>query len=111
MFCINLITTDKEEISCKVASTTEAILFTTSKNSRFTSCIKYNKHHHDWFCKSSNKRADDFTSHLLDYSVSKWYQDKNKNEEIRHFINCVMANPTDLDEQRQTNSFSGSMWK
>ena len=82
------------------------MLFSTDSVSRVTDSTKYVKDGHYWYTVDG-RRADDITCHLLDYSVSKWYE----NSEIRDYVSTVLAQPTDLDEQRQTNSFSGRNWK
>lgn len=110
MLIRSLITIDNVEISSYVESSTKVVLFNTTQVSRITDSIRYVRDGHSWFSLKTGDRADDITSHLLDYSVSKWYENQH-NEDIKHYVSTVLAQPTDLDELHQTNSFSGRNWK
>lgn len=108
----SLATIDNVDISSFVKSSTLVVLFftpTSAVNSRLVSSTRYVKDGHHWYSKSG--AADDIISHLLDFSVSSWYTEMQTKGETIRYLNQVMANPTDLDEHRQTNSFQGRNWK
>jgi len=109
MMIKSLITIGNQEISSHVKSSTCVVLFFTDRNSRVTESTRYIKDGHHWY--SIDSKADDITAHLLDYSVSKWYTSVQEHGDLSHYIAAIYAQPTDLDEQRQTNSFQGRNWK
>lgn len=111
MLLTAIYTDDTTEISTQIISSTRVKYISTNKQSRIADACYFVRMGHDWINTSTLARADDLKSHILDYSVSKWYTTMTEERtQMVAFLNSISSQPTDLDEQRQTNSFSGPNW-
>jgi hypothetical protein len=68
--------------------------------------------HNGWLCLRDESHASPVQVFVLDYALSKWLDEGGEaKSKLKRDIAAVSIQQTDLDEQRQTNSFQGKMWR
>ena len=100
------------ETSIEIISATRARLFNTRRNSRITESNTFAMTKKGWINIRDKAYASSLESHLLSYCVDKWTQAGGEsNERSRLNVLNIISQDTDLDQERQTNSFQGRMWR
>ena len=111
MILNSLLVNDNSEISAHVLSSISIRLMNTIKNSRITESNHFMLIESGWMSLRNSSPASALQAHLLDYSLSKWFEagGQEKNNCISD-ITKIVSNEMYLEDQRQTNSFQGKMW-
>lgn len=111
MFLHSIFNSGSEEVSAKIISKDRIKLITVDKCSRLADSVLFVRNGYNWF--SLNKKcASELESHLLDYALSIWHTNNGQAKlNIIAETLKITKYPSDLDMQRQTNSFQGKNWK
>jgi hypothetical protein len=112
MYFQNVLNDGNRETSIEILSATKARLLSTRRNSRITESNTFILSKKGWINTRDQAYAGGVETHLLSYCLAKWSEAGGEDgERSRYDLLKIINQRTDLEDERQTNSFQGRAWR